>query len=379
MSELTTDTNEIITGYKAFNPDFKCRGFQYKAGKTFEHEGESGLCSKGFHFCPKDPLDVFNYYPLVSMESGLPTRLAKVSAPKKDTIVDLNGVKCVTSKISIDKEITLNALIKEQIKKACKSEGEAGLLIAEGEWSTLTDSGLATKIISNKDETHISLTRSHSMAIVSANHAYLASSGDSTGLFAIGGFACLSSSGYGAGIYNSGFLPSTSASGARSTLRITGDQASVASSGAESALYVSSMKASVASSGTYSKLRIISDQTSVASSGENATVYTRGNNTSVSVSGHSTKLTVTGKRTRMAAVGDGNQVIYDGTDGVISVLGMGAEFKGSKGTLVSAVVYNATGKPIDIITGRIGENGLKPDTLYTVSDGKFVEMEAESE
>ena len=187
MSEPTITTpargnDRRIIGYKAFEPDFKCRGFQYKVGKTFEHEGESTLCSKGFHFCPKDPLDVFNYYPLVFMESGLPTRLAKVSAPKKDTIVDRNGAKCVTSKIRIEKEITLNALIKEQIKKAYKSEGEAGLLIAKGEWSTLTDSGLGTKIISNKDETHVSLTRSHSMAIVSANHAYLASSGHSTGL-----------------------------------------------------------------------------------------------------------------------------------------------------------------------------------------------------
>jgi len=172
------------------------------------------------------------------MESGLPTRLAKVSAPKKDTIVALNGAKCVTSKISIDKEITLNALIKEQIKKAYKSEGEAGLLIAKGEWSTLTDSGLATKIISNKDETHVSLTRSHSMAIVSANHAYLASSGDSTGLFSIGKYATLSNSGSCADIYSNGHYSSTSSTGRFSKLRIIGNETSIASSGAVSVLNV---------------------------------------------------------------------------------------------------------------------------------------------
>ena len=361
MSELTTDTNEIITGYKAFNPDFKCRGFQYKVGKTFEHEGESGLRSKGFHFCPKDPLDVFNYYPLVSMESGLPTRLAKVSAPKKDTIVDLNGAKCVTSKISIDKEITLNALIKEQIEKAYKSEGEAGLLIAEGEWSTLTDSGLATKIISNKDETHVSLTRSHSMAIVSANHAYLASSGDSTGLFAIGKYATLSNSGRCADIYSNGHYSSTSSTGRYSRLRIIGNETSIASSGAVSVLNVTGNYTNTSSSGEASKLRITGHHAGVASSG----AYSN--------------LTVTGNEARIAAVGEFSRVIYEGKDGVITVLGPDPEFKGSEGTLVLAVTYDDYATIDGVLVGRIGEDGLKPDTLYTVRDGKFVEVETENE
>ena len=358
MSELTTDTNEIITGYKAFNPDFKCRGFQYKVGKTFEHEGESGLCSKGFHFCPKDPLDVFNYYPLVSMESGLPTRLAKVSAPKKDTIVDLNGVKCVTSKISIDKEITLNALIKEQIKKAYKSEGEAGLLIAEGEWSTLTDSGLATKIISNKDETHVSLTRSHSMAIVSANHAYLASSGDSTGLFAIGKYATLSNSGSCADIYSNGHYSSTSSTGRYSRLRIIGNETSIASSGAVSVLNVTGNYTNTSSSGSTSKLRITGEHPEIVSSGAFS------------------ELTVTGNDARIAAVGAYSRVAYEGEGGIITVLGDNSQFKGSEGTLVLAVTYDYRDKPHGGLVGRIGQDGLKPNTKYTIQDGKFVEVGA---
>lgn len=358
MSELTTDKNEIITGYKAFDPDFKCRDYKYVVGKTFEHEGESTLCSKGFHFCPKDPLDVFNYYPLVFMESGLPTRLAKVSAPKKDTIVDRNGAKCVTSKIRIEKEITLNALIKEQIKKAYASEGKVGLLIATEVWSTLTDSGLATKIISNKDKTRVSLTRSHSMAIVSADYTYLASSGKSTGLFSVGKYASLSASEGYTNIYSSGHYSSTSSSGEYSEFRIIGDRTSIASSGANAVLNVKGNYTNTSSSGEASNLRITGKCAGVASSGFRS------------------KLTATGNGARIAVVGNDTLVTYKGKDGVISVLGNGSEFKGSKGTLVSAVVYNATGKPIDIITGCIGEEGLKPNTLYTVRDGEFVEVEA---
>ena len=404
MSEPTITTpargnDRRIIGYKAFDPDFKCRGFQYEVGKTFEHEGKIELYSEGFHFCNNNPLDAFDHYQLVDREDARPIRLAKISATKKDTIVSLTGNACVTSKISIDKEITLDELIKEQVEKACNSKGKSGgrakLLIATKCGLALTDKKTYTRIISDNEDTRVALTHDRSMALATETPSCLASCGIYTKLFATGGFACLSSSGYGAGIYNSGFLPSTSASGARSTLRITGDQASVTSSGAESALYVSSIKASVASSGTYSKLRIIGDQTSVASSGGASTLYISGikasvatsgarstlritgDQASVATSGSQSTLTVTGKSARMTVVGNDSLVTYEGKGGVISVLGIDAKFKGSKGTLVLAATYNCRGEPTGGLVGRIGEDGLKPDTLYTVRDGKFVEVEAQ--
>lgn len=50
-----------IKGYKVFNPDWTCRGFQYEVGKTYKHEGDIGLCKAGFHFCQKIA-DCFSYY-----------------------------------------------------------------------------------------------------------------------------------------------------------------------------------------------------------------------------------------------------------------------------------------------------------------------------
>ena len=393
---MVKKSSNIITGYKAFDPDFMCRGYQYKVGKTFKHNGKIGrMYSEGFHFCHKDPFNVFEYYPLVHRKHGLPTRFAKVSAPKKDTFVDSDADdRCVTSKISIDEEITLDDLINEQIEKAYKSEDKGGVLIAEETWVMLTGNRPHTKIISNKDRAHVVLSGSYSRALVSADSAHLTSSGYSAGLFATGDYASVSASGSHTKIYSNGHYSSTSSSGRNAELKIKGDETSIASSGGASTLNVegknvsvsssgdtstlnvTGTNASVSSSGLSSELTVKGDFVATASSGEDAELRIMGDHTSVASGGAFSKLSITGDDARVASVGAYSRVAYEGKGGVITVLGVGVKFKGSEGTLVSAVVYDKESKPIDIITGRIGENGLKPDTLYTVSDGRFVALEA---
>lgn len=50
-----------IKGYKVFNPDWTCRGFEYEVGQTYEEDVEPIVCDRGFHFCEK-AADCFNYY-----------------------------------------------------------------------------------------------------------------------------------------------------------------------------------------------------------------------------------------------------------------------------------------------------------------------------
>ncbi len=49
-----------MIGYKGFDMDMKCRGFQYELGKEYK-EDNAIICNSGFHFC-EYPLDVFMYY-----------------------------------------------------------------------------------------------------------------------------------------------------------------------------------------------------------------------------------------------------------------------------------------------------------------------------
>lgn len=357
--QKTMNDDEIITGYKAFDPDFKCQEHEFEVGKTFEHNGELDPRSKGFRFCQNDPIAVFDYFDLVDWKEAHLIKLAQVSAPKKDTFVDSDDDdKCVTSKITIDKEITLDKLIKKQIKKAYNPNARGASIVTAEDASPLTDKRPLTKIISNKDHIGVALTHFCSTALASADRTRLASSGFGTGLFATGKDASLSSSGYCSKIYSNGFASSSSASGAKAQLRITGTGASVSSSGFNSFLNVTGNGASISASGDLSILRIT------------------GSGTSVSMSGNHSKLTVTGNDARMTAAGKRARITYKGKGGIISVLGEKARFKGSEGTLVLAATYNCRGEPTGGLVGRIGEDGLKPNTLYTVSDGEFVEVEA---
>ena len=91
-----------VKGYKVFNPDWTCRGFQYEVGKTFEHDGNIELCGSGFHFCQKAS-DCFNYYGFNSNN--------KVAEVEALDLVETEGNKSVTNKIHIIREIPWQELL----------------------------------------------------------------------------------------------------------------------------------------------------------------------------------------------------------------------------------------------------------------------------
>ena len=86
-----------MKGYKVFNSDWTCRKFKYEVGKTYEHKGVINLCQEGFHFCKK-LIDCFNYYSFDPKN-----KVAEIEA--EGEIIERTD-KCVTSKITIIKELT---------------------------------------------------------------------------------------------------------------------------------------------------------------------------------------------------------------------------------------------------------------------------------
>ncbi len=92
-----------MKGYKGFDKDLKCRGFQYEIGKEYETD-KAEACECGFHAC-ENPLDVFNYY------KPADSRYCEVEQSGE---IDKDGddSKIASTKIKIGTEIGLPGLIK---------------------------------------------------------------------------------------------------------------------------------------------------------------------------------------------------------------------------------------------------------------------------
>ena len=138
-----------MIGYKGFDENFKCRGFQYEVGQTYKFDGKVEICECGFHFCDM-PLAVFEFYPPAD------SRFALVEAV--GNIVNDNGDKhkFCTDELKIIKELTLDELIaavpKENVatntgdySTATTNTGYRSAVTNTGNCSTATNTGeLAT-------------------------------------------------------------------------------------------------------------------------------------------------------------------------------------------------------------------------------------------
>ena len=95
---------KVVKGYKVFNPDWTCRGFQYQVGKCYEIPEKPVVCEKGFHFCEK-LVDCYEYY-----DFDENNKVAEVTA-YGDINIDEYEKKYCTNKIKIEKELNWNEVL----------------------------------------------------------------------------------------------------------------------------------------------------------------------------------------------------------------------------------------------------------------------------
>lgn len=96
-------SGNVITSYKGFDKNMKCRGFQYEVGKEYEMDGEVKCCNQGFHAC-KSPMEVWDYYDMLDSRYAEVEQSGKIDAGE-------NSTKVCSSRIKIKAELKLADII----------------------------------------------------------------------------------------------------------------------------------------------------------------------------------------------------------------------------------------------------------------------------
>ena len=111
---------KAVKGFKVFNPDWTCKGFQYEVGKTYEMDESPVCCSRGFHFCTKAS-DCFSYYRFEPEN-----RVAEVTA-LGEVDFKLDDTKCCTNEIEIVREVPWDEVLRiVNTGKDCTGFGNTG-------------------------------------------------------------------------------------------------------------------------------------------------------------------------------------------------------------------------------------------------------------
>ena len=200
--------NKIIA-YKGFDKDFKCRGFQYEVGKTYEMDGNIESCRRGFHAC-ESPMGVFDYYDMLTSRFAEVEQSGKIDKEAAST-------KTCSSRIKIKAELKLADIINlgiEWLKEITSpSKIEVNNTSNDGDYAKIGSSGNYAQIGS------------------SGNYAKIGSSGYSAQIGSSGNYAQIGSSGYSAQIGSSGNYAKIGSSGNYAKIGSSGNYAKIGSSG----------------------------------------------------------------------------------------------------------------------------------------------------
>jgi len=193
---------KIIKGYKAFDKNMKCQGFQYKEGKIYKHKGEVKCCPNsndlkngrgGFHFCT-NPMDIWSYYPVDS-------EYHEVEALGKNDIHDEDS-KISTTEIKIGVKLGLGGFVKaavDYLVKLC-----CDVKVTKSTKNKNDNGKHSAKIGSSGDSAQIGSSGDYAKIGSSGDYAKIGSSGDSARIGSSGDYAKIGSSGDSAQIGSSG-------------------------------------------------------------------------------------------------------------------------------------------------------------------------------
>ena len=175
------ETNNPIHGYKGFNKNLQCRGFQYEVGKEYETD-KAIACNTGFHFC-ESPFNVWDYYSPAD-ENGM-NRFCEVEGSGE--IDNSKNDKTCCTHLQIKAEIGIDGLIKAGVKfimdrikwdNSSTNTGYRSAATNTGNQSAATNTGNQSAATNTGDYSAATNTGNQSAATNTGNQSAATNTGD---------------------------------------------------------------------------------------------------------------------------------------------------------------------------------------------------------
>lgn len=303
-----------MSTYKGFDKDLRCRGFQYEVGKAYE-EKDAQICKTGFHAC-ENPLNVLLYYP--------PCHGNRYCEVEQDGEFSENGddSKIASTKIEINKEISLTELIQAAIDKS----GESG---------TYSKKAVDRTVAENAEKYSIALNKGHNSVAANTGNYSLATAASIVSIAA-----------------NTGDCSVAYSQKAHSIAANTGDSSAAVSDGCHSIAANTGEHSVAMGAGDGSVAINIGRHSAAINNGSISVALNTGFYAEASVQNENSIAIATGVQSR-AKAGLGSAIV-----------------------LVERTTRNGHAYPLNNIKAAIvdGEK-IKADTWYTLRNGEFVEVQ----
>ena len=150
-AKKSTETVPTIRAIKGFDQNLQCRGFQFKVGETFKHEGAVRACEGGFHAITGHPLAVFDYY----APSGSRFCIVEMSGATHSD----DNEKTASEILRVGSEIGLSDLVREAVQwvqdratpeGAASATGDRGAASATGDQGAASATGYEGRVMGAK-------------------------------------------------------------------------------------------------------------------------------------------------------------------------------------------------------------------------------------
>lgn len=159
-----------IKGYKGFDRNLKCKGWQYKEGETSTFDGKIKVGCSGFHFY-KSPTNVFDMYP--PNELG---RYAETNSKGKTAYNESYDTYC-TDKLEVVEELS----VEDMYKRGCNYVQTVNFKdVSVGySWNVFTERESDYSICISAFKKSMSLTTGYASTAITCDwHSYAKSTGN---------------------------------------------------------------------------------------------------------------------------------------------------------------------------------------------------------